>query len=115
MSTASQLKDQQLIENMPEVATNCYHCGEPCEEVEVHLEDKTFCCEGCKTVFEILNDNGMCRYYDLDENAGISLKGKAQEEYAFLDDPDVREKIIDFSDTHRTKVTFCIPQFHCAS
>ena len=115
MSTASQLKDQQLIENMPEVATNCYHCGEPCEEVEVHLEDKTFCCEGCKTVFEILNDNGMCRYYDLDENAGISLKGKAQEEYAFLDDPDVREKIIDFSDTHRTKVTFFIPQIHCAS
>ncbi|MCB0615808.1 MAG: heavy metal translocating P-type ATPase metal-binding domain-containing protein, partial [Phaeodactylibacter sp.] len=100
---------------MPEVATNCYHCGEPCEEVEVHLEDKTFCCEGCKTVFEILNDNGMCRYYDLDENAGISLKGKAQEEYAFLDDPDVREKIIDFSDTHRTKVTFFIPQIHCAS
>ena len=115
MSTASQLKDQQLIENMPEVATNCYHCGEPCEEVEVRLEDKVFCCEGCKTVFEILNDNGLCRYYDLDENAGISLKGKAQEEYAFLNDPDVREKIIDFSDAHRTRVTFFMPQIHCAS
>ena len=115
MSTASQLKDQQLIDNMPEVAAHCYHCGEPCEEVEVHLEDKVFCCEGCKTVFEILNDNGLCRYYDLDENAGISLKGQAQEAYAFLDDPDVREKIIDFSDTHRTKVTFFIPQIHCAS
>ncbi|MCB9288685.1 MAG: heavy metal translocating P-type ATPase metal-binding domain-containing protein [Lewinellaceae bacterium] len=100
---------------MPETATSCYHCGEPCEEGEVLLEDKIFCCEGCKTVFEILNDNGMCRYYDLDENAGISLKGKAREEYAFLDDPDVREKIIDFSDGQRTRVSFFIPQIHCAS
>ncbi|MCB0596761.1 MAG: heavy metal translocating P-type ATPase metal-binding domain-containing protein [Lewinellaceae bacterium] len=115
MSAASQLKDQQLIDNMPEVATHCHHCGEPCEEAEVYLEDKKFCCEGCKTVFEILNDNGLCRYYDLDENAGISLKGKAQEEYAFLNDPDVREKIIDFSDAHRTRVTFFMPQIHCAS
>ncbi|MCB0578482.1 MAG: heavy metal translocating P-type ATPase metal-binding domain-containing protein [Phaeodactylibacter sp.] len=100
---------------MPETATNCYHCGEPCEESTVRLDDKAFCCEGCRTVFEILDDNGLCRYYELDENAGVSLRGKAREEYAFLDDPDVREKIIDFSDTHRTRVTFFIPQIHCAS
>ncbi|MCB9298145.1 MAG: heavy metal translocating P-type ATPase metal-binding domain-containing protein [Lewinellaceae bacterium] len=79
------------------------------------MDDKAFCCEGCGTVFEILDDNGLCRYYELDENAGVSLRGKAREEYAFLDDPDVREKIIDFSDTHRTRVTFFIPQIHCAS
>lgn len=115
MSAASQLKDQPPAGKMPEAHTSCYHCGEPCEEAEIRLDDKVFCCEGCKTVFEILNDNGLCRYYELDENAGISLKGKAREEYAFLDDPEVREKIIDFSDGQRTRATFFMPQIHCAS
>ena len=115
MPVASQLNDQKLIDKTTSPELACYHCGEPCEDNHIHLEDKVFCCTGCKTVFEILNDNGMCRYYDLDENAGISLKGRAQEEYAFLDDPDVREKLIDFSDGAQTRVTFFIPQMHCAS
>jgi len=93
----------------------CHHCGEPCEGADIRLEDKSFCCEGCRTVYEILNDNGLCRYYDIDENAAFSLKGKKQAEYAFLDDPDVQEKLIDFSDGQQTRVTFYLPQIHCAS
>jgi P-type Cu+ transporter len=95
--------------------TSCYHCGEPCEGALIQLEDKAFCCEGCKTVFEILNDNGMCRYYDLDDKAGVSLKGRRQEEYAFLDDAEVQAKLLDFADGQQARVTFFIPQMHCAS
>lgn len=98
-----------------ETSGACHHCGEPCEGVDIRLEDKSFCCEGCRTVYEILNDNGLCRYYDIDENAAFSLKGKKQAEYAFLDDPDVQEKLIDFSDGQQTRVTFYLPQIHCAS
>lgn len=93
----------------------CYHCGEPCESSPVALDGKAFCCEGCKTVYEILNDNGLCRYYEIDERAGSSLKGKKQAEYAFLDDPEVREKLIDFSDGEQTRITLFIPAIHCAS
>lgn len=99
----------------PRGATACYHCGETCPDETIALDNKVFCCEGCKTVFEILNDNGLCRYYDIDENAGISLKGKAQAEYAFLDDTEVRERMVDFTDGEHTKVTFYLPQIHCAS
>lgn len=114
MPVASQLDGQnQTGRTSPELS--CYHCGEPCEDGHIHIEEKVFCCEGCKTVYEILNDNGMCRYYDIDENAGISLKGRAKEEYAFLDDDDVREKLLDFSDEQQSRVTFFIPQMHCAS
>ncbi len=115
MPVASQLNDQNLIGRKTSPEISCYHCGEPCEDNHIHIEEKTFCCEGCKTVFEILNDNGLCRYYDIDENAGVSLKGRAKEEYAFLDDPEVREKLIDFSDGHQARATFFIPQMHCAS
>ena len=66
-------------------------------------------------MFEILDDNGLCRYYEIDEKAAFSLKGKKQAEYAYLDDPDVREKLIDFSDGQQARATFYLPQIHCAS
>ncbi|MBK7408464.1 MAG: heavy metal translocating P-type ATPase metal-binding domain-containing protein [Saprospirales bacterium] len=93
----------------------CYHCGEPCEGSNIALEDKIFCCEGCKMVYEILNEHDLCRYYQIDDNAGISLKGRSQEHYAYLDDPDIREKLIDYSNGERSNVRFYLPQIHCAS
>jgi len=93
----------------------CYHCSEDCRDESVRFDDKLFCCNGCKTVYEILHANDLCRYYDMDEQAGISLKGRAAAEYAYLDDPEVRERIIGFSDGRKTKVRFYLPQIHCAS
>lgn len=102
-------------ESAVQSAPSCFHCGEPCTSTHIQLEEKDFCCEGCKTVYEILEDNGMCRYYDIDEKAGMSLKGKKQAAFAYLDDPDVREKLIDFANEKQTRVTFFIPAIHCAS
>ncbi|MBX2927525.1 MAG: heavy metal translocating P-type ATPase metal-binding domain-containing protein [Saprospiraceae bacterium] len=96
-------------------APSCYHCGEDCPDDHIHIEEKLFCCEGCKMVFEILNDNGMCRYYELDEKAGVSLRGKTRTEYAFLDDPQVKERLIDYTDGAFTRITFYLPSIHCAS
>jgi len=93
----------------------CHHCSEPCPDDRIAIEDKLFCCEGCKTVYEILSANNLCRYYDIDENAGVSLRGQSREEYAYLDDPDVQERILDFSDGQQSKVRFFLPQIHCAS
>ena len=98
-----------------EMDTTCYHCGESCTASGITLEDKSFCCEGCKMVYEILNANDLCQYYQIEEVPGISLKGRRLEHYAYLDDPEVREKLIDFSDGERTRVHFYLPQIHCAS
>lgn len=99
----------------PVTPGTCYHCGEPCEGSDIALEDKLFCCQGCKMVFEILNENDLCKYYQLDESAGISLKGRRQEHYAYLDDEEIREKLIDFSNGEQTRARFYLPQIHCAS
>ena len=93
----------------------CYHCGDICPDDNIHLGNKYFCCNGCKTVYEILDNTGMCAYYDIDENPGLSLKGRKQEQYSWLDDDDVIEKLIDFTDGKTTKVTFHLPQMHCAA
>ncbi|HRE11784.1 MAG TPA: heavy metal translocating P-type ATPase metal-binding domain-containing protein, partial [Ignavibacteria bacterium] len=55
--------------------TLCYHCGDVCKKgLDIQSGDKVFCCTGCKTVYEILNENNLCRYYDLDNTPGISQK-----------------------------------------
>ncbi len=99
----------------PAPTTGCYHCGEEIRDLHFQIEDKHFCCEGCKTVYEILNTNGLCQYYDIDQFAGVSLKGQSKAEYAWLDDADVQARLINFTDGNRTRVTFYIPQMHCAS
>lgn len=95
--------------------TYCYHCGEDCEGNEVHFDDKVFCCTGCQTVYEILKGNDMCTFYDLDEVAGLTQKGKTGKFYAFLDEPDVAQKLIEYTDGERTRVSLHLPGIHCSS
>jgi Cu+-exporting ATPase len=102
-------------ENPDQADLICFHCGEQCVDDSIHLGDKLFCCNGCKTVFEILDTSGMCTYYDIDVNPGFSLKGRRQVQYAWLEDSEVQEKLISFTDGKQTKVTFYLPQMHCAA
>lgn len=94
----------------------CYHCGQPCRPGEFHRRDHDFCCEGCAVVYELLADSGMESYYELEKNPGITLrKPLGNDDYAFLDIPEIQEKILDFDDGHTWRVTLEIPAIHCAS
>lgn len=94
----------------------CYHCGEACGSDPVKAEGKSFCCDGCKMVFELLSENNLCTYYNLDSNPGLSPKIlNFQGKYAFLDDQQTIEKIIRFQDETHVHVQFYMPQMHCSS
>ena len=105
------------ITTNPNITTKkiCYHCGESCDDNLFLLSEKTFCCEGCKMVYEILNSNDLCQFYDLEEKAGISLKGKKIAHYAYLDDEKIVSQLLDFNNEKISKTTLHIPQIHCAS
>ena len=75
---------------------NCYHCGDNCNDSSISIEDKAFCCLGCKTVFEILQTNNMENFYNLNSSPGTQLK-KNKKNYDYLDNEDIREKLLDFS------------------
>lgn len=67
-------------------------------------------------VYEILNTHNLCEFYDLDTNAGRSLKHqKFNKNYAYLDDEEVKEKLIEFQSGNTAQVTFYLPQMHCVS
>jgi Cu+-exporting ATPase len=94
----------------------CFHCGDLCKEDHVVYEEKDFCCNGCKTVYEILKDSDLCNYYDLQSSPGITLKSKDfGEKYSYLDNVEIQGQILDFKDGNTAKVNFYIPVIHCSS
>ncbi len=102
--------------NPTATALQCFHCHEPTPAPPLRIADKPFCCEGCKMVYEILNEHGLCEFYKLDDNAGISLKNpKHAKAYAFLDDAEVQEKLLEFSSADKSQASFYLPQMHCVS
>ena len=94
--------------------TTCFHCHDDIVDTHIHFDDKSFCCEGCKTVYQILDENELCTFYTLDDNAGLTQKGK-KAQYAYLDDAETAAKIVDYQDDTTTRVTFLLPSMHCAS
>ena len=60
-------------------------------------------------VFEILNQNDLNQYYQIENRPGISLKGERREKYAWLDDAEIVEKLTDFQNEKVTKVTLHLP------
>ncbi|MCW9707283.1 heavy metal translocating P-type ATPase [Fodinibius salsisoli] len=94
----------------------CYHCGNDCNGEVVHLHDKPFCCSGCKMVFQILDDNELNTYYSLEDQPGISFKtsGSASK-FDYLNDPQVRDRLVDFKNDTFVSVSFYIPNIHCTS
>jgi len=93
---------------------NCYHCGLDCGKNPVKFNDKCFCCNGCKTVYEILNANELGCYYDFENNPGTipsEIKGK----YAYLENEEIVSKLLEFDDGEIAVVEFYIPSIHCSS
>ncbi len=94
----------------------CFHCGDLCREDHVIFEEKDFCCNGCKTVYEILKENDLCNYYDLENSPGITLKSRDfGDKYNYLDNSEIQEQVLDFKDGNTAKVNFYIPVIHCSS
>ena len=95
---------------------NCVHCGADCGKIPVVWNDKKFCCNGCKTVYQLLNENKLYNYYNLENTPGIKVETtEFGNKYAFLDNDDVKQKLISFSEGGISKVKFFIPVIHCAS
>ena len=93
----------------------CHHCGDHCKNPNFFIEEKHFCCNGCKVVFEIINNNNLNSYYKLEENPGIRINSIENSKYDYLDNKDIITQIINFQNNEITKATLYIPQIHCSA
>lgn len=116
---------QTLHHNQPgqdcEHQEHCEHCGEKVivpSLLSLKDEDKIFCCNGCKTVYQILHEKGLDNYYKLRDQTGtrdqLSPVEDSDEEYKYLDQQEFLDKY-----TKKTKdsvtIDFFIEGVHCVA
>jgi Cu+-exporting ATPase len=92
----------------------CFHCGDDCGSRPILFQDKSFCCNGCKTVFEIFNENDLTCYYDLQNSPGAIPK-EIEGKYDFLSQENIIEKLTEFRSEDVEIVSLYIPHIHCSS
>jgi len=110
MATSASTLDR---ETSTRTTVKCFHCGTPCRDGVFRGSDKAFCCHGCLTVFELLSENGLGNFYELAETAGVRVQASRADQFKYLDEPMVRERLVDYQDERITRVTFHIPAIHC--
>lgn len=96
--------------------TQCYHCGDLCRNEQISFDEKQFCCNGCKTVYELLATHNMCKYYDLTQMPGASLASNVKSAfYDFLDEPHIQDAIIFYKEKNIAHIKLKLPHIHCSS
>ncbi|MCC5919112.1 MAG: heavy metal translocating P-type ATPase metal-binding domain-containing protein [Cyclobacteriaceae bacterium] len=99
------------------VLTKCYHCGDDCVEEKILHDEKHFCCTGCTLVYDVLQENDLGSYYQMEQSPGTTQKRSKADanRFDYLDDADIQAKLLKFSDGQMSLVHFNLPQIHCAS
>ncbi|MDA0195332.1 MAG: heavy metal translocating P-type ATPase metal-binding domain-containing protein [Bacteroidetes bacterium] len=91
----------------------CYHCGDDCRDGIISSYDKSFCCTGCKLVFELLEENGLTSYYNIQKSPGT--RQNTRNEFGYLDNETIANQILEFKSHQMNRVTFRLPEIHCSA
>ncbi len=91
-----------------EEEVKCYHCGDLCSIEPVVYETKSFCCNGCKVIYELFQDSELQDFY---LNRTIVETGK----FDYLNNGDISKSFIQFRDENFYKVELSLPAIHCSS
>ncbi|UVD78630.1 heavy metal translocating P-type ATPase metal-binding domain-containing protein [Myroides albus] len=93
----------------------CYHCGNEVTTFNrIDFDGKEFCCNGCKTVYEIFSENDLNCYYDMQQSPGATPE-EANGKYDFLDKTEIISKLLEFDEGETSIVSLYIPHIHCSS
>lgn len=80
----------------------CFHCGEPASgtppiTLSLRGQLRHFCCQGCKSVCEVINHEGLTGFYDIRTETAVTPRELAQtelERIRELDHPLVQEGFV---------------------
>lgn len=96
-------------------SNHCFHCGDGFSERDrIIFDGKSFCCIGCKTVYEIFSENDLTSYYDLEKSPGATPQ-EIQGKYDYLDNEKIVDKLLEFKEDDVQIVSLYIPHIHCSS
>lgn len=91
----------------------CFHCGEGLGDAPIADGTRSFCCSGCATVYQILQDNGLSDFYRIGAQQGSRPQGKGK--YAWLDEEAASQQLLDYRDEQLARIRLHLPDMHCAA
>jgi Cu+-exporting ATPase len=103
------MKDKLISEK-----TSCYHCGDEVLDDGINADEKRFCCQGCKSVYEVLSANRLSNYYSYNDHPGEN-RAHNSKRFDYLNEREIIKELIDYQDDKKSIITFYIPQIHCSS
>jgi Cu+-exporting ATPase len=110
------LKERGFSARGATVHAACFHCGEPCPGDAFRHGEKAFCCQGCRVVHDLLQENGLGQFYELSATPGVRNREAAgRDRWAYLDDPELQNQLLDFTDGQTARITFHLPAIHCVA
>lgn len=98
-----------------QTSVKCEHCGSACAEEKVNRQELNFCCQGCALVYELLHENGLASFYQMEDAAGISLKNSKSTDWDYLDNENFSHQFVQFKNDEIAKITLHLPAIHCSA
>lgn len=100
--------------------TACAHCGLPVPAFRLigkHETETLFCCEGCRTVYQIITGCNLQEYYKIKKESELFAPNQPASavfsRYSYLDETTVREKFA-YGENNRT-MDFYMEGVHCVA
>lgn len=86
----------------------CHHCGLPALE--------RFCCPGCAIAFELIQENGLDQYYQLQKQASSKKRASTRvgHNFSYFDHPDIYDRAVQKNQSS-AKVTLKLDGIHCSA
>jgi P-type Cu2+ transporter len=94
----------------------CSHCGLPVPRgLERAGKASQFCCDGCRTVYQVINGAGLGRYYSELAQAGSTARraSAGDKTYAELDDPAFLSRFTRAAGPGLSEIEFQLENLHC--
>lgn len=98
-------------------ATSCAHCGLPVAPGDVAEHGPSFCCAGCRSVYEIVNAAGLSGYYAYRDRADAApaRSAPASRKYEELDDAAFQAAHCRATEDGLVSTDLLLEGIHCAA
>lgn len=99
-------------------AVPCAHCGATVPRALVQpAGSQSFCCDGCRAVYEVISELGLTEYYRLRERTGAAASpaAAAARRYEEFDDPDLAAMLIAERPDGLAQIDLLLEGMHCGA
>lgn len=92
----------------------CVHCFDRAPHPYFDDKNNPFCCNGCKSVYTILQENNLSEFYNLQDKSDIyTLRNNKTISFTYLDNPETSGSFVSFDNQGNKTLSLYLEGVHC--